>query len=292
MERQSLPVSDFSWMAPQAIHVKYNAGMKTRLGRMETQMLAYLQLRRQQVVRAGELTGPLRLSPVQERELFRRMVRGQLLARVRPGLFVAPPRLPLGGAWTPSEALALNTLMADRGGRYQICGPNAFNRYGLDEQMPNRYYVYNTVISGTRTIGTVTLMLIKVAATRLGATEVDRNREGEEAVWASRVRTLVDAVYDWARFGSLPRGYRWIRKEVAARRVTARQLVETTLEFGDRATVRRIGWLLDAMDEPPRLVRALRDALPATSGLVPLDPTAPRRGRADRRWGVVVNADV
>ena len=42
---------------------------------MKTQMLAYLQLRRQRLVRTGELTGPLRLSVLQERELFKRMAR-------------------------------------------------------------------------------------------------------------------------------------------------------------------------------------------------------------------------
>lgn len=74
-------------------------------------MLAYLQMRRQRAVRAGELTGPLRLTRAQERELFRRMARGGLIARVRPGLYLIPPQLPLGGSWTPDEALALNTLL-------------------------------------------------------------------------------------------------------------------------------------------------------------------------------------
>ena len=255
-------------------------------------MLAYLQVRRQQTVRAGELTGPLGLSPAQERELFRRMLRGRLIARVRPGLFLVPPRLPLGGAWTPSETMALNALMADRGGRYQICGPTAFNRYRLDDQVPNLVYAYNTKISGVRTIGTVTLMLIKVAENRLGATEAVRDREGGEAVWSSRVRTLVDAVYDWSRFAGLPRGFGWIRRELAARRVTAKQLVATALEFGARATLRRIGWVLERTGEAARVIRPLREALPASSGLIPLDPTAPRRGPADRRWGVVINADL
>ena len=35
--------------------------------------------------------------------------------------------------------------MEDRGGTYQICGPNTFSRYGFDEQVPTR--VYPTMIS-------------------------------------------------------------------------------------------------------------------------------------------------
>src|SRR5437660_9070760 len=115
-------------MVSQTIQKKYNASMKTRLGRQETQLLAYLQLRKLRTVRTGDLTGPLRLSRDQERELFRRLARGGLLARVRPGLYLAPAQLPLGGKWSPDEILALNTLIEERKGRYQVCGPNAFNR--------------------------------------------------------------------------------------------------------------------------------------------------------------------
>ena len=39
-------------------------------------MLAYLQMRKRQTVKTGELTEPLQLSREQERELFRRMMRG------------------------------------------------------------------------------------------------------------------------------------------------------------------------------------------------------------------------
>jgi len=135
-------------------------------------------------------------------------------------LYLVPRDLPLGGAWTPDEALALNTLMADRGGRYQICGPNAFNRYGFSNHVPNRVYAYNNRLSGERTIGAITLMLIKVADARLGDTQEATTRERLVVAYSSRVRTLVDAVYDWARFGSLPRGYAWITRELAERRGT------------------------------------------------------------------------
>ena len=86
--------------------------MKRKLGSLETQFFAYAQMRRLRVVRAGELVASvLRLKPVQERKLLSRLSLGGLIARVRPGLFLVPPRLPLGGAWTPNEAEALTALM-------------------------------------------------------------------------------------------------------------------------------------------------------------------------------------
>ena len=266
--------------------------MKTKMGRYESQLLAYVQLRNLCSLRVGELTGPLRLSAKQERELLSRLARAGVIARVRRGLYLVPPRLPLGGKWTPGEILALTTLIEDRGGRYQICGPNAFNRYGFDEQVPNRVYAYNNRISGERSIGSVRFTLIKVADARLGGTEEIRTSEGLVAVYASRARALVDAVYDWARFNSLPRGYGWIRRELAKKRVTSAELVDMTLRYGDVGTVRRMGVLLERGGVDARLLRKLERKLPPSSGLIPWIPTQPKRGSINRRWGVVVNGKV
>ena len=269
--------------------MKYNAHMKVKLGKQEMQMLAYLQMRKRQTVKTGELTEPLQLSRGQERELFRRMARGGLIARVRPGFYLVPERLPLGGSWSPDETLALNTLIGDRKGRYQICGPNAFNRYGFDDQIPNRVYAYNNRISGDRTIGAVALTLIKVADKRFGDTEAMQTLEGQTAVYGSRVRTLVDAVYDWSRFNSLPRGYDWIRGELSANRVGAAELVAVTLRYGDVGAIRRIGALLEMQGVAARLLRKLEKVLTPSTAMIPWIPTRPKRGKISRRWGVVLN---
>jgi len=263
--------------------------MKRRLGQQETSLLAYAQMRKLRIMRTGELAGPLRLTREQEWELFKRMARGGLIARVRPGLYLVPPRLPLGGSWSPDEILALNTLIEDRQGRYQICGPNAYNRYGFDEQVPARIYAYNNRLSGERQIGVVSITLIKVADERLGSTEEVKNSDGLIAVYSSRVRTLVDAVYDWSRFGSLPRAYDWIRQDLAKKRVTAQDLVRDTLRYGNQGTIRRIGALLEKEEEPELLLRRLEKALKPSVSLIPWIPNAPKRGKINRRWGLIIN---
>jgi predicted transcriptional regulator of viral defense system len=263
--------------------------MKGKLGRLESQLLAYAQMRKTRTLASGELTGPLRLTEKQERELFSRMARGGLIARVRQGLYLIPPRLPLGGAWTPHEAEALNVLMQDARGRYQICGPNAFNLYGFDDQMPVLVYAYNNRISGRRKIGAVELTLIKVADSRLGDTTTVSADEGEPAIYSSRARTLVDAVYDWSRFNGIPRGYEWIRSELKAGRVSAAELIACTLRYGDTGTIRRIGVVLEREGVQGPLLRKLDRALKPTSGPIPWIPTRPKRGPSNRRWGVVIN---
>jgi len=264
--------------------------MKRKLGMLETQFFAYVQMRKLRTVRAGDLVASvLKLVPEQERKLLSRLSRGGLIARLRQGLYLVPPNLPMGGAWTPSEALALNALMEDAKGRYQICGSNTFNHYGFDDQIPNRVYAYNNRISGERTIGAVALTLIKVADTRLGDTTDIVMWDGEKAIYSSRTRTLVDAVYDWSRFNSLPRAYDWIRQDMIKKRLNVEELVAITLRFGNTGTIRRIGALLEREGVKESFLRKLVQALSQTRSMIPWIPGLPKRGKFNRRWGVVFN---
>jgi len=265
--------------------------MKKGLGEIERLLFAYVGMTGRLAVRSGDLLIPLQLTPTSERNLLSRLAKAGWIARVRRGLYLVPSRLPLGGKWSPDEVLALNTLMEDSDGRYQICGPNAFNRYGFDQQIPTRLYAYNDKLSGSSRIGSVELALIKVDRNRLGDTEEVTTSEGWKAVYSSRVRTLFDAVYDWSRFNSLPRAYGWIRSELSRRRIDAPRLVETTLKYGDKGAIRRIGALLDREGVEAKLLRKLESAAPQTSSLIPWIPTLPKRGTVNRRWGVVINGD-
>lgn len=263
--------------------------MKRELGPLETQFFAYVQLRQLKMVRTGQVAEALQFSVEQERTLLNRLSRSSLIARVRRGLYLVPPRLPLGGKWTPSEALALWALMEDKNGRYQICGPNTFNRYGFDNQIPARIYAYNNRISGNRKVGSLAITLIKVADSRLGDTDTVRGTDDPPIVYSSRARTLVDAVYDWARFNSLPTAFRWIQDELSSDRVTLPELVNCTIKYGDVGTIRRIGALLDRSEVSQEWVSRLEKRLPPTTGWIPWNPAAPKRGSLNRRWAVVIN---
>lgn len=263
--------------------------MARRLGQLEAAVLAYIQMRNIRTAKTGELATALRMTAKQERELLSRMARAGLIANVRKGLYLFPTKLPLGGVWTPDEATAINALMADKHARYQIAGPSAFNRYGFDEQIPSRITLYNNALSGERTVGRINLTLVKVSDDRLGDTERVETPSGETLIYSSRVRTLIDAVYDWSRFDSLPRAYDWIRRDVGAGRIAANDLVRTVIRYGNMATIRRIGALLDQLNADERILRRLQRALTPSTAKIPLVPDRPARGALLKRWGVVVN---
>lgn len=219
-----------------------------------------------------------------------RLARKGLIARVRRGLYLVPPKLPLGGKWSPGEFLALKTLIGDKDGKFQICGPNAFQRHGWSTQISNRLFVYNNRLSGDRTIGAVRLTLIKVMDKRLGLTDRITTPDGLECPVSSRIRTLIDAVYDWKRFNSLPRAYDWIRDELRDDETAAYRLVDAAIAFGNQATLRRLGKLLEMEDCPPGLLKRIKKRLKSSTSSIPWVPNLPKRGVFDREWGVVMNA--
>ena len=99
----------------------------------------------------------------------------------------------------------------------------------------------------------------------------------------------MDAVYDWSRFNSLPQAYGWIGAELVKDDRVAAELVQVTLCYGNQGTLRRIGKLLEREGVPESLLRKLEKALRPSSSLIPWIPTFPKRGKTDRRWGIVYN---
>ncbi|MBT3198877.1 MAG: hypothetical protein HN350_03080 [Phycisphaerales bacterium] len=264
--------------------------MAWKLGQQESAFMAYVQMRNMRTVRSGDLIAPLKLSPKQEQNLLSRMNRRGIIAQVRRGLYLAPDKLPLGGVWTPDEACAVGAIMSDKRARYQVTGPNAFNHYGFDEQIPSRIYVYNDAISGQRTIGQIELTLIKVNPGRLGDTEQVETPSGDTLIYSSRVRTLVDAVYDWSRFDSLPRAFNWIQSDIEANRINPIELVKSAVRYSNRGSLRRIGAVLERLGAAENALKLLARALPRSGAKIPLIPERPTRGVLMKRWGVVNNA--
>jgi predicted transcriptional regulator of viral defense system len=262
----------------------------SELGNLSSKFFAYVQLKGKDIIRTGELAPVLSISESKERSLLHRLSNSGWIVRLKRGVYLVPPRIPAGGKYSPGVALILHKLMEEQDGKYQICGPTAFNFYGFVDQISNVTYAYNNRISGNRTIGNLEFQFIKTGDTRLGATNSFQARNGSEIMYSSKARTLMDAVYDWSRFNSLPSGYDWIRKEADQNIKLISELVEVTFRYGNQATIRRIGYLLDALDKPVRTLNRLQLQLNASKALIPWTPWKSARGNINRKWGVIVNA--
>ena len=97
------------------------------LGNLSTRFFAYVQLKKKDIVRTGELAPVLGITRSQERDMLRRLAGSGWIVRLKRGVYLAPSRIPAGGKYSPGTALILQKLMEEKDGKYQMCGPSAFD---------------------------------------------------------------------------------------------------------------------------------------------------------------------
>lgn len=259
------------------------------LGNLSSRFFAYIQLKNKDIVYTGELAPVLGITGAQERDLLRRLSDSGWVVRLKRAVYLVPPRIPAGGKYSPGFALILQKFMEEVKGKYQICGPTAFNFYGFDDQISSVIYLYNNRISGNRTIGNLAFQFIKIADKRLGYINIVQSRENTEAIYSSKARTLMDAVYDWSRFNSLPRGYDWIKQEIKKDSKLETKIADAAIQYGNQAAMRRIGYLLETAITSSRSIDRLQRQLSKSNALIPWIPGSPAKGTINRKWGLIVN---
>lgn len=216
-----------------------------------------------------------------------------MFTQVKRGLYLAPLRLP-PGKWGASPYKILDILMREMKAQYQITGLYAFNQYGLSTQVPILMTIYNTALSGRKMIGACSFQFIKVGKKRIGATDVikacDESGDALRIPIGSLARILFDAVYDYKRFATIPAAYEWIAQKRADSNLM-KKLVETTVQFGNVGTQRRVGFILTALGVNQTLCKKLWKALPKSSSLIPLIPGRNTTGSIDKQWGIIINGE-
>ena len=260
------------------------------LGPLESALLAWSQMLARTRVRTNEVAETLGIGPKRASELLDRMARDGRAIQLQRGLYLLPEKLPPGGRWQPPATAALWHFLEAKGAVWQETGPNAFNHYGLSEQISNETFAYNDKVSGRRRFGRLPVTLIKVSRERLGHAAVVKI--GQERIERRRIGTLprvvFDAVYDYKRFGTLPMAYDWIRQRRDSEKFLI-GLINCCTKYGNVTTARRVGWLLDSLEVDNATLRPLSRMATDTTAFIPLDPYRPGRGSRNRRWGVVDN---
>ena len=262
----------------------------TEIGPVEARLLSWSQMTGKQCVQTEFVAELLRIPRLRASELLDRMSRDGAAVQLKRGLYLLPEKLPPGGRWQPPVELAVWYYLKAKDAKWQETGLAAFNFHGLSEQIANVLTVYNDKVSGRRKFGKLEVEFIKVDLSRLGGAveiQVGPSRPERRRI-GTLARVVFDAVYDYSRFGTLPKAYDWIaaRKQDSA---FLRELVGCALTYGNIATRRRLGWLLEKLEIPERTIGPLRKSLLPTSSLIPLDPNRPTRGRISRDWGILDN---
>jgi predicted transcriptional regulator of viral defense system len=260
-----------------------------KLGTIEIKFLAWTQLRKKRIVRTGELEESLNIGRKSERELLNRLSRKGIILRLRRGLYLIPEKLPPGNRWIPDEYEIISFLMDEMDAQYQIGGVNAFHQYGYLEQIPNSLTIYNDKLTGSTNIGGLSFTFIKVKNARLGGTRTFTTPAGIKISITSLARTLIDAVYDYHRYETLPDAFEWIRLAILNEDKIIRDLISTTLKFGNQCTIQRIGFCLNQLGVSDKYLVPLIKKLSRSKEPICLIPRGVRRGKISKKWRIIAN---
>ena len=209
------------------------------------------------------------------------------LRRVRRGLYIAVPVEAPARSWS-QDALVL------AGAVWSPCyfsGFTAAHHWGLTEQV-----FRTTIVKTTQRVRASTASLLDAEYLLMHATE-DALEWGVETVWQEEVRLLfadpartVVEILDAPRIGG---GIRHAAEILGAYLYDheGERLVGYALRLGNRAVLKRLGYLLESQGwGDPELIAACRAEL--SSGISLLDPDGPRTGPRVPGWRLRANVAV
>jgi predicted transcriptional regulator of viral defense system len=166
---------------------------------------------------------------------------------------------------------------------------SALNHHGMTVQLPRTVFVAtdHPVRRQPGTVLGITYKIVSLKPAKVFGVTRDWINEIPFSV-TNREKTIIDGL-------DLPQYVGGTSEIVKALRSSWLALDEKTLReyasrIGNTAVAKRLGFIMEALGLGD--VEALRSEVPIAPGFSSLDPTMPKKGKYNRRWGLLVNAEV
>lgn len=208
------------------------------------------------------------------------------IRRIRRGRFAVIP-LSSGESRTPQlhEFIVAMELVSPAA----IAFWSALNYHGMTEQLPRTVFVA-TDHPVRRPPGEVLGMSYKIVSLRPGKFFGIVKGWIDEMPFSvtDREKSIIDGL-------DLPQYVGGMEEIAKALSTTWSQLDESRLrnyavKIGNSAVAKRLGFLMETLGLGD--VERLRKAVTLAQGFSPFDPTLPRYGKYNRRWGLLINAEI
>lgn len=253
-----------------------------------TQFFAYTQMQEKDVLHLGELQAAWGISSKQEKSLLSRLVKRKIIIRLKRGIYLVPRKVPPGGMWQPDSLQLISFFMEALKANYYIGGLYAFNYYGLSEQVPAVITIYNDKVSLKKKLGLLSIQLIKIMPDRIDESNTIQLNNNRNVKIASISRTILDAIMDWNKFGTLPIAFEWIKNN---KKAAIQELINTTIKYGNVSSRRRIGYILSRENQFSELIKPLLKSIPITKNWVLLNPQGGSKGMTNKIWRIIDNVN-
>lgn len=209
--------------------------------------------------------------------LIRRLLIKNRLRNIVKNVYLFIPMKAPGGRWAGNEYVIAKALA--RGANYYIGYSSVFNSYGFTDQVAQMIHVVNEKYSLKKNIGGIRYKLIKVLPNRMYGLETRRINK-EDIVFASKERALIDAL----DFYDVKKGFNILTEQLSKMDVVV--LVDYVARYPVCIIRRRMGYFLERLGVAKKLLSKI-DA--GKKGYSFLYDTKEKKGKADKRWRVIVN---
>lgn len=258
---------------------------RSPLGRSEARFLAKIGARPTfSIAIARQVLGHKKDDPTPQ--FLERLQHKGWIRRIRRGMFAVIP-LSSGEDRTPQlhEFVVAMELVSPAAIAYW----SALNHYGMTEQLPRTVFVA-TNHPVRRPPGQVLGVSYKIVSLRPAKFfGIVKDWIGEMPFMITdREKTIIDGL-------DLPQyvgGIEEVAKAISAswKSFDEVKLRKYAAKIGNSAVAKRLGFLMETLGLGN--VEALRKTVPPAQGFSLLDPTLPKRGKYNRRWGLLINSEI
>jgi predicted transcriptional regulator of viral defense system len=253
---------------------KIEAGFLAKVGAYPTFSLAL----------ARQVLGHTMQAPTPQ--FLERLQRKGWIRRIRRGRFAV---VPLSSGEDRSPQLHEFVVAMELVSPAAIAYWSALNHYEMTEQLPRTVFVAtdHPVRRRPGEILGVNFKIVSLKPVKFFGIVKDWINENPFQV-TDREKTIIDGL-------DLPQHVGGLNEIAKALMVSWKVLNEEKLrryaaQIGNSAVAKRLGFLMETLGLGD--VEALRKEAPLAPGFSPLDPTLPKRGKYNRRWGLLINAEM
>ena len=261
----------------------YNSNSVTNLGPLTSRLLATLIERDQYFFTSQDARRIMRRNALAANKLLYTLVRQGRIRRLEKGKFIL--QSPMVDAETISEHEFLVAM--------QLVHPSyiaywtALHYHGLTEQLANVVFVVTPKQKRTMTINGVTYRFITLTKTKFFGIETQQIG-GRPFQISDPEKTIVDCFAHPEYCGGVIEAAKGLWNGLHERRLDLDKLAHYAERLGNRAVLKRIGYLIEFYQIPVNghLTRWLEHL---SAGYNPLDPLGSRRGTHNARCHLLIN---
>lgn len=171
---------------------------------------------------------------------------------------------------------------------YYVGYNTMYNYYGFTDQIFQQMFIINTSKQSERKIGKIQFKLIKVFPERMYGLQTIKVKNSEVIV-SDKERTLVDLIYYPKPVGGLKKAFDIFTVRAKSNDIDMKKLIKYSALFPILSTKKRIGFILERAGISENELKPLLKTVAGTS-LVTFYDTKSRKGKIDKKWGIIENA--